>query len=153
MPIKSSIAVIGVAFVLGACSGNAVRLQTDYNASSYDYANFALYHARRDTRVEVHGNPFGMDAAAFAKAVTDRMQGANEGRRTNFTTVPGASAEKNLRVVMAFDSDSDGYDLCSGRVVPAKPQADVLSLRAAWCFSNRQDSFVEAVIGRPGNVG
>lgn len=152
MSIKSTVAALGAVLVVGACSGNAVSLQTNYDASGYDYANFALYHAGRDTRVEVYGNPFNMDTAAFAKAVTDRMQGANEGRRTHFTTTPGTSAEKNLWVVMAFDSDSNSYDLCNGRIVPAKPSADVLTLRAAWCFSGREDSYVEARVGRPTSV-
>lgn len=152
MSIKSAVAALAVIPLLGACSGNLVHLQTDYNASAYDYANFALYHADRDTQVDVHGNPFGMDATAFAAAVTDRMQGANPGRRTNFTPTPGASAEKNLHVVMAFDTDSDGYDLCNGKIASHKPGTDVLTLRAAWCFSGRQDSMVEATVGRPKDV-
>ena len=83
-----------------------------------------------------------MDAAAFARAVTDRMQGANEGRRTNFTTTPGKSAEKNLRVVMAFNAAPGGYDLCDGKAIETKPRKDVLALSAAWCFGDRQDSMV-----------
>ncbi len=153
MSIKSAVAVIAAAFALGACGGGAVRLQSEYNPSAYDYSNFALYHAARDTRVEVHGNPFNMDAAAFARAVTDRMQGANMGRRTNFTTTPGNSAEKNLRVVMAFNAVSGGYDLCDGKTIETKPRKDVLALTAAWCFADRQDSMVDATVGPAQGVG
>ena len=147
MSVKSTISVILAALALGACSGAVVSLQSDYNPSGYDHRNFALYHVARDTRVEVHGNPFNVDAAAFARAVTDHMQGANEGRRTNFTTTPGKSAEKNLRVVMAFNAAPGGYDLCDGKAIETKPHKDVLALSAAWCFGDRQDSMVEATVG------
>ncbi|MDX1483064.1 MAG: hypothetical protein R3229_01180 [Alphaproteobacteria bacterium] len=152
MAMGKSLSIGAVALLLAACSGNLVRMQTEYGPSAYDYANYELYHAGRDTRVEVHGNPFAMTAPAFANAVTDRMMGAPIGRPTRFTTSPGPSAEKNLRVVMAFDSDSDAYDLCNGKVVPQKAEADMLTLRAAWCFGDRQDSMVEAVVGRPKDV-
>jgi hypothetical protein len=84
------------ALAIGACNTGLVRLQTEHNQSNYDYQNFTIYHAGRDTRVIIHGNPFGMDQAAFNKAVTDNMQGATPGRRTNFTTTPGKTAQHNL---------------------------------------------------------
>ncbi len=152
MSIKSAFAVIGAALVLGACAG-AVHLQSDYAESTYDFNNFSLYHAERDTLVVVHGNPFDMDAAAFGRAVTDHMQGANNGRRTNFSTRPGKSAEKNLRVVMAFDADIGVYELCQGGPIKTKPRKDRLSLTAAWCFADRQDSMVEATVGPVKGVG
>ncbi len=153
MSYKSLIAVIGVMFVLGACSSSSVNLLPEYNHSGYDYRNFALYHADRDTRVEVHGNPFNMDAAAFARAVAAHMQGANPGRRTNFTSNPGKSAEKNLRVIMAFNTTHDSYDLCAGKPIESKENNNVLTLSAAWCFADRQDSLVDARVGAAKGVG
>lgn len=95
-PVKDRIKIVFAAasLVVGACSADAVRLQTEYNRSTYDYLNFSTYQAGRDTKVVIHGNPFDMDRTAFSKAVTDNMQGANPGRRTNFTTTPGKSAEQ-----------------------------------------------------------
>ena len=54
--------------VVASCSAGHVRLQSEYARSTYDYSNFALYHAERDTRVVIHGNPFDMDRAAFGQA-------------------------------------------------------------------------------------
>lgn len=141
MPIRPLFAGALGALLVAACTG--VRLLSDIAPSTYDFRNFALYHAGRDTLVEVQGNPFHMDRAAFEKAVTDRMQGANFGRPTNFTTAPGPSVERNLRVVMAFNSTVDVRDLCASGFRPL-PGGSGLTLKAAWCFEDREDSWVEA---------
>ena len=147
MPIKMKLFPALAALVVAACGADHVRLQSEYARSTYDYRNFALYHAKRDTRVVIHGNPFDMDRTAFEKAVTNNMQGANSGRRTNFTTTPGRSAEPNLWVVMAFNADFAVYDLCRGKYIKTRPSKRALRLAAAWCFDGRQDSMVEAAVG------
>ncbi len=147
MPVKIKHFAAAAALVLGACSADHVRLQSEYNQSTYHYLNFTLYHVDRDTKVMVHGNPFAMEPKAFAKAVIDTMQGANFGRRTNFTTTPGKSAEKNLMVIMAFNAEVGIYELCRGGHVKTSPRKNELKLTAAWCFDGRQDSLVEAVVG------
>lgn len=153
---KGFLAIAGTLSILAGCSGDNVALQSYYNYPAYDYANFSLYHAGRDTRVIVHGNPFGMDRTAFAKAVTDAMQGANIGRPTRFTTTPGPSAEKNLWVVMAFNTGNTIYGLCGPRDYPSEQGgrgSEGLLLRAAWCFDGRQDSWVEARISGARGTG
>ncbi len=152
MWIKSKLFVAAAALVVAACAPGNVRLQTDYNQSTYDHRNFDLYHAARDTKVVIHGNPFGMEAEAFAKAVTGHMQGANPGRRTNFTTTPGKSAQKNLWVVMAFNARVGIYELCRAKRFETRVSEGVLSLRAAWCWDGRQDSQVTARVGAPKDV-
>ncbi|MEE8223858.1 MAG: hypothetical protein V3S59_06105 [Alphaproteobacteria bacterium] len=148
-----AITLAAMAVVMGACGPGTVRLQSDFNRSTYDHRNFTLYHGARDTLVVVHGNPFGMDPAAFAKAVTDNMQGANPGPRTNFTTTPGKSAEKNLLVVMAFNARVGIYQLCQGTDIETRRLSHQLTLTAAWCFDGRQDSLVEAVVGPAKGAG
>ena len=145
MSLKPFLFLALAAASLGACSG--VRLQSEVAPSTYDYQNFTLYHAERDTLVEVQGNPFNMDAGAFAKAVTGYMQGANFGRPTNFTTAPGANAERNMRVVMAFNSRTDSQNLCTAGYRPQAAAGGAISLKAAWCFDNRADSWVDATLG------
>ena len=147
MTIKMKHVAVAAALVLGACSAGHVRLQSEYSRSTYDYLNFSLYHAGRDTKVIIHGNPFAMETAAFEKVVTGNMQGANFGRRTNFTTTPGKSAEPNMWVVMAFNADIGAYDLCGGKYIKTRPRTHELRLSAAWCFDGRQDSVVEAEVG------
>ncbi|MDH3242429.1 MAG: hypothetical protein OEO83_17375 [Alphaproteobacteria bacterium] len=141
------LAPIAMAAGLLACSADVVQLQTQRNRSAYDFLNFTTYHEGRDTKVVVYGNPFAMDRSAFARAVTDTMQGANYGRPTNFTTTPGPSAERNLWVVMAFNADVGPYVLCGGGPVETRMRPDALTLSAAWCFDGRQDSLVTAVVG------
>jgi hypothetical protein len=143
MSLKPLLSWALAATTLGACSG--VHLQSEIAPSTYDYQNFTLYHAERDTLVEVQGNPFNMDAGVFAKAVTDHMQGGNFGRPTNFTTTPGASAEPNMRVVMAFNTSADSEALCTANYRPQTAGAAV-SLKAAWCLENRVDSWVDATL-------
>lgn len=140
------------ASALAACGPGTVRLRSDINDTTYTYRNFDLYHGGRDTEVIVYGNPFGMDARAFAEAVTRHMQGANAGPSTNFTTTP-ANAERNLRVVMAFNADTSGYRLCSGRPVAGGPQGETIRLNAAWCWENSPQSSVEAETGAVSGVG
>ena len=142
-----AIALAAMVVLMGACSADHVRLQSQFNQSTYDHRNFTLYHGDRDTKVVIHGNPFDIDPAAFAKAVTDTMQGANMGRRTNFTTTPGKSAEKNLLVVMAFNARVGIYQMCQGTDIETRPRSQGLTLTAAWCFDGRQDSLVEAEVG------
>lgn len=151
MPINAKVMTCFIALAISGCSASAVRLNSEYAPSTYDHLNFSLYHADRDTRVVVYGNPFATASADFGKAVTDRMQGANFGRPTNFTTTPGKSAEKNLRVVMAFNADAEIYGLCSGKVATT-PTASALRLTAAWCFGDRQDSLVEASVNGANGV-
>ncbi len=144
--------ILLAALVVAACAPGSVRLQTDYNRSTYDHLNFDTYHAARDTKVVIHGNPFGMEAAAFAKAVTGNMQGANPGPRTNFTTTPGKSATKNRWVVMAFNAEVGIYELCRAKRFETRASEGALSLRAAWCFDGRQDSRVTASVAAPDDV-
>lgn len=151
--MSKAVALFGLMILLGACSADHVRLQAEYNRSTYDHRNFTLYHGDRDTKVVVYGNPFAMDPAVFAKAVTDTMQGANFGRRTNFTTTPGKSAEKNLMVVMAFNARVGIYELCRNPHIRTMPRSRKLTLTAAWCFDGRQDSLVTAEVGPATGVG
>ncbi len=149
---KTKIFFAAAALVVPACAQDNVRLQTQFNRSTYTHRNFDTYHAGRDTKVVVHGNPFGMKAAAFAKAVTGHMQGANPGPRTKFTTTPGKTATKNRWVVMAFNAEVGIYELCRGKRFKTRPSEGALSLRAAWCFDGRQDSLVTASVGAPEDI-
>ncbi len=151
MSIHIKLMVYFSAIAIGGCSISGVHLSTLYNPSTYDHLNFSLYHAGRDTKVIVLGNPFAMASDDFAKAVTNHMQGANFGSPTNFTTTPGKSAERNLRVVMAFNAETDYDELCSGKV-RVKTSAPTMRLQAAWCFADRQDSIVEAKINGASGV-
>lgn len=86
-----------------ACAPGGPTLTHQYVDSLYGAGQFAYAGAGRDLRVEVVGNPFGGDTAAFGRSVTDAMQGRHFGPATNFTTTPGTDARSAYRVVMLFD--------------------------------------------------
>ena len=101
---------------------------------SYNSQNFGNYHKDRDTRVVIIGSTLGEAPAVFGRMVTDAMQGQNRGGRTNFTTIPGASAEDNLRVVMAFDVASYGNSICDGHIPKPVKTPGVTTVQGAWCW-------------------
>ncbi|MGE0651729.1 MAG: hypothetical protein AB7P12_08275 [Alphaproteobacteria bacterium] len=137
--------VVSTLFVLGlasACAPNTVSV-TSQVEPAYDFNNFTAYHQNRDTKVEIQGSTFGADAQSFARAVTESMRGQNGGGPTNFTTSPGASAEKNLKVVLAFNATLSPTRICDDGTLAAA-SGDGTTLQAAWCFGDRIDSYVVA---------
>jgi hypothetical protein len=140
--------VVGTAFVLsltGACAPNRVSV-TSQLEPAYDFHNFTAYHQNRDTKVEILGSTFGTDAQSFARAVTESMRGQNAGGPTNFTTNPGPSVERNLKVVLAFNATLSPSKICDDGTLAAAP-GDGTTLQAAWCFGDRLDSYVVARAG------
>lgn len=144
MTMKSAIptsVTILVTFLV-ACAPSAIRSQSDYH-TAYSFGDFAVYHAKRDTRVDILGDRFGLNKSAFAKTVTEAMYGNHPGIPANFTATPGPSAEKKLRVIIAFNVEPAHY-LCSiGKLAP-KPIKGKTVLQAAWCWGDRTNSYVVA---------
>ncbi|MGE0651730.1 MAG: hypothetical protein AB7P12_08280 [Alphaproteobacteria bacterium] len=145
MTNKSLLAAAVVLVTVTGCSTDAPRITSQYR-SSYDYYNFTKYHYNRDTLVEIHGNTLGLDAASFARAVTAAMNRPSTAVQSNFTTTPGPSAEKNFRVVLAFNSSPEGLGMCQAKSFTPTGQGGITRLRAAWCWSDRDDSDVTAYV-------
>ena len=143
--LRAAAATALLAVVVGCALGTS-RVVVDLS-SSYDFGNFRVYHEGRDTRVQIHGNPFDTDAEAFAKAVTDRMQRQHIGRPTNFTTTPGESAAELFRVVLVFNGELAGSpDPCSGGAYrPSAGDEIQITLEAAWCYGSNAESQVLGV--------
>lgn len=122
------------------------NLDQGYGAGQFSYAG-----SGRDFRVDVVGNPFGGDDAAFGRTVTDAMQDRHFGPRTNFTTTPGESARSAYRVVMLFDPPVtfNGMRLCgeSPTALPTEAGHDDVSVYAAFCLGNYSLSRVKGTIG------
>lgn len=125
--------------LVSACGGN-VRLTQQEVSPVYKAGEFAYAGAGRDLKVEVIGNPFGGDPAAFGKTVTDYMQGNHWGPRTNFTTTPGASARESYRVVMLFNPPRTlvGMRLCREEAssLPSESGREEIVVFAAFCRRN-----------------
>jgi hypothetical protein len=142
MKFTRAISITTLAIALSACAPSAIRSQADFH-TAYSFSNFSLYHANRDTRVDVIGDRFGLSQSAFAKLVTKAMYGNHLGAPARFTATPGVSAEKNLRVIMAFNMAPSAY-LCSvGQRTPRLVKGKT-TLQAAWCWGERTDSYVMA---------
>jgi hypothetical protein len=75
------------------------------------------------------------------------MQGQHAGPPAHFTTRPGPSAEKGLRVVMAFDTKPVGGSLCSTKAFEPGSYDGETVLHAAWCWEDRTESEVWAWAG------
>jgi hypothetical protein len=138
--IPTSVAILATFLV--ACAPSAIRSQSDYH-TAYSFGDFAVYHAKRDTRVDVIGDHFGLNKSAFAKTVTKAMYGNHPGGPANFTATPGPSAEKNLRVIIAFNVEPVHY-LCSAGKLEPKFVKDKTVVQAAWCWGDRTNSYVVA---------
>ena len=143
--MQTKLLIAGIlSLFLGACSGDSIRIIDAEFDTAYDYMNFSNYLAGKDTTVQIHGNPFAMNKAAFAQALTQHMQGANEGMPTNFTTTPKYSdaqtTGREFRVIVAFNANPKPSTLCTAKKIRAKKSAkkpdDVLTVHLAWCFEN-----------------
>lgn len=123
--------------MLAACAPGNVSLSHVHVDGVYGAGEFSYAGAGRDLRVDVAGNPFGGDQAAFGRKVTDSMQGRHWGPRTNFTTTPGPDARDAYRVVMLFEPPGslNGAGLCeiAPSALPTEPGQDGLSLFGAFC--------------------
>lgn len=128
----------------GACAPGLVSVQSEIGAA-YDFRNFGAYHTNRDTRVDVLGATFGVEARAFAQAVTRNMRGHNSGGATNFSTTPGPTAARDLRVVMAFNV-APAAAICKATALSPDGEGGT-TLQAAWCYGERVDSYVIARTG------
>ncbi len=135
--------------MLAACAPGNVRLSHLHIDGVYSASEFAYAGAGRDLRVDVAGNPFGGDRAAFERAVTDAMQGRHWGPLANFTTTPGPDAREAYRVVMLFEPPRsfNGARLCDIAPSELRSESDQgsLSLFGAFC---RGDKTMTRVMGR-----
>ncbi|MCR6631246.1 MAG: hypothetical protein NVV74_15020 [Magnetospirillum sp.] len=85
--------------------------------------------------VEVHGDPFGLDAAGFRAAVAQAMTNQIIGRPTAFTADPQQAPQPRFRVALAFDppADADARQLCQGPIATAAARQERVTVLGAFC--------------------
>ena len=106
----SLLAAAVVCTTASACAGATTFGQIRWVS---DPQSFIAYGATdRDLMVEVLGKPFASDQSGLGERVAAGMQAANAGPGTHFTTRPGSTAQPDFRVVVAFDRNVNGRDLC-----------------------------------------
>lgn len=95
--------LIALALGLSACTG-AGSFDTGRTFSNSNRSSFAQLAGGRDLNTIVTGNPFGVDQATLATAVTQTFNARNSRARSNFTTDPGPSARSGVALVVHFNA-------------------------------------------------
>jgi hypothetical protein len=148
--------VVGLVFAAAVSGGPSSQAATPRIVGDietpYDPQDFDLYLRDRDARVVVQGDPFGMGAEAFARAVTQLIPNKRRGAVTNFTATPGPSADKNARLVLLFNVRAGG-DICRMQTFePAAPRGGAIRLDAAWCPGPKAHSFATGYLSSASGV-
>ena len=149
--LLSRILLAGSLVLLTTCSTGVVRLTHQEIDSAYDPGEKAYAGAGRDLLVEIYGNPFDSDTAAFSGAVTDAMQGRNWGQRMNFTTTPGPDARLTYKVVLLFDPPVTllAQRLCSEtteELADRPTRGEGINVLAAFCRSDKSLTEIKGYI-------
>ncbi|HYD30792.1 MAG TPA: hypothetical protein VEB64_08005 [Azospirillaceae bacterium] len=130
-----------LAAMSAACEPGVSRVVPGPVTSIYSPQEFSYAAGGRDLHTVVAGNPFGGDQAAFARRVTNLMQGKHFGPRTHFTTMPNETARRDYRVMMVFNPGDamTATGLCEREVIPTAPpsastgQPRSIQLQAVFC--------------------
>jgi hypothetical protein len=134
---------------LAGCAGAAIVHGTDID-DGYSTAEIGYAAGGGGLGVEVIGNPFGGDDAAFAAAVADAIQGANSGPRVRFVPPPEATPRPEYRLRMIFNGPeaSRAGIFCAGTpTVPASAGAEDLRVLAGFCRGDRALTYLAASTG------
>lgn len=135
-------ATVAVTAILTACS--APILQGYIHATGVP-STFAYAAGGRDLQTNVIGNPFSRPKADVDLAITDAMQGKNQGPTTHFTTTPSANARTDHRVVVILNPPINlSSEAACGPAssIESGPSADG-RLRAKFAFCTKQNILSE----------
>jgi hypothetical protein len=132
--------------VLSNCGGSMVSDTVHRNGVP---AMFTWGAIAGQFKVVVVGNPFAVEGDVFQQALTDAMQGHQNGPATRFTTKPDDSARSSYRFVMLFNAprsmDSDA--LCEeNKLPPPGTESGRTKVIAAFCIGSQLQSEVTASI-------
>lgn len=85
--------------------------------------------------IEVHGDPFGQNAADFRAQLAEVMTNKIMGRATAFTADPALAPQPRYRVVLAFNApdNADARHLCEGSVATAAAPSEKVTVLGAFC--------------------
>lgn len=144
---RPMVALAVAALVAAGCTGEIMTNQLHRPASD----SFFRYGAGKGEMLTVVvGNPFPVSREALERAVTDAMQRNHHGPMTRFSTDPGPEAERNIRVVVAFNAPAAMHarTLCgdAAAVPAAGPAGERLRTDVAFCVESDLYSHVDISI-------
>jgi hypothetical protein len=152
--VRASIAAALAGGVLTtACAGQPI-LYNEFVHSGYSPTEYGVGAGRKDLRMVVYGDPFGLGEAEFAAAtvaILNRHQPFLQ--PTHFTTTPDESASARHRMVLIFDQPRiPVFRLCRTPITtpPARPAepapARTLHVSAAFCLHGGELTAVQGKI-------
>jgi hypothetical protein len=129
----AGMAAMGAALVSGCGDGPATVAGTWRSPAAWSSMIYAT--SKGPMLIEVHGDPFGQDAAGFRAQLAAAMTNQLMGRATAFTADPALAPEPRYRVVLAFNApdNADAHHLCQGRVATAAVPWEKVTVLGAFC--------------------
>jgi hypothetical protein len=125
---------------------------------SYSREEFQFPHEPEDMKVEVMGNPFAVEKAAFDSIVIERMQPAEWVAHAvrpliTFTPEPGSNTRHEYRVLAVFDEAPGQHPsaYCAGAPVDFAPLSDVIRLRVMLCREDKVIAMTVSALNRVDN--
>lgn len=140
--------LVAVGLGLTACTG-AGSFDTGRTFSNSSRSSFAQLAGGRDLRTIVTGNPFAVDDAALAGAVTQVFNARNSRARSNFTVSPGSSARDGVALVVHFNAGQRILPslLCTDpQSAPTNPATRPITMDIVFCEGTK------ALSGRRGTL-
>ncbi len=137
MALRPMVALAAAALVASACTGEIMTSEL-HRANSDGFFRYSA--GRGEMLAVVVGNPFSISKDILDRAVTDAMQGNHNGPMTRFSTNPGPKADRNQRVVVAFNTPTAMHprSLCGNpaAIPTAAPAAAKLRAEVAFCVES-----------------
>ena len=138
MSVRSAIAGIIAAAVLGGCSGG-ILINDPVFQQNYVDGDFEFATQNGELRTSVYGVPFAMNKARFDTLVTGHMKGAALGRDVAFRTKTQGRGSGAYHAVLIFNPErgTSPYEACSAPdKVPTATGGEALALLAAFCIGD-----------------
>lgn len=141
-------ALAAAAVVTGACTGE-IMTSNLYRANSDSFFRYGA--SRGEMLAVVVGNPFPVPKAILDRSVTESMQRNHHGPMTVFSTDPGPRADRNFRVVVAFDTPNAMHPrvLCGDPAAVPSRERDGKRIEADVAFCVESDLYSNVDISIP----
>jgi hypothetical protein len=138
-----------VVIAMAACA-DAVHLQTsnDMQIDPGVLGTFRYASGGRDMYVRILSNPYSIPDGEFGQAVTNAMEGHNNGPRTNFVSEKTETVRDGYEIVMWFGPTGgvNSGKMCAMDATNTKQSGDRLYALAVFCAPGRAMSWASANI-------
>ncbi len=132
---------------LAGCAGGGALVHHVTVDDAYSTQEIGYAAAGSELLVEIAGNPFAVDDAAFGAGVTEALQGAGFGPAVRFTTEAAAVTRPEYRLRLWFNGPATGSAATFCRDRPAiapSPGAPGIRLLAGFCRGERALTYASA---------